>query len=232
MSSGTRSIRNHSPISAQALPNDMNDFNDRGWPVKRKREDWAGPGPGHRDNDKTSKAVEPFQQSSKAMAPPLPRETLSKDEKVASIGLAAEAFRPLMRELQQLDDQNPVLAEQAARLVALFRRLWESYVAQHAESSRLEKEISQMQIAHACLVDENTQLNRRCQNEEARLCHFRAAIQKLRKGVIDVFEKWENSQMTEAPAAGGADRPTQEENVAVIVSAVHAQGGQGTSASQ
>jgi hypothetical protein len=67
MTSGTRSIHNHSPIPAQALPNDMNDFNDRGRPVKRKREDWAGPGSGHRDNDKTSKAVEPFQQSSKVL---------------------------------------------------------------------------------------------------------------------------------------------------------------------
>ena len=67
MSSGTRSIHNHSPISAKALPNDMNDFHDRGRPVKRKREDWAGPGSGHRDNDKTSKAVEPFQQSSKVL---------------------------------------------------------------------------------------------------------------------------------------------------------------------
>ncbi|GLA09638.1 hypothetical protein AnigIFM60653_011969 [Aspergillus niger] len=192
----------------------MSDFNDRGRPVKRKREDWAGPGPEHRDNDKISKAVESTQQPSEAMAPPLPKEALSKDEKVTSIGLAAESFRPLIRELQQLDDQNPVLAEQAARLVALFRRLWESYVAQHAKSSRLVKEISQMQIAHACLVDENTQLNRRCRDEEARLCHFRATIQKLRK-------------------AGGADEPTQEkENVAVIVSAVHAQEDQDTSASQ
>ncbi|GLA44653.1 hypothetical protein AnigIFM63309_004699 [Aspergillus niger] len=203
----------------------MSDFNDRGRPVKRKREDWAGPGPEHRDDDKISKAVESTQQPSE--------EALSKDEKVASIGLAAESFRPLIRELQQLDDQNPVLAEQAARLVALFRRLWESYVAQHAKSSRLEKENGQLQVAHARLVDENTQLNRRCRDEEARLCHFRATIQKLRKGVIDVFEKWENFQMTEAPAAGGADEPTQEkENVAVIVSAVHAQEDQGTSASQ
>ncbi|GKZ98423.1 hypothetical protein AnigIFM59636_003020 [Aspergillus niger] len=211
----------------------MSDFNDRGRPVKRKREDWAGPGLGHRDNDKTSKAVEPSQQPSKAKAPPLPTEALSKDEKVASTGLAAETVRPLIRELQQLDDQNPVLAEQAARLVALFRRLWESYVAQNAKSSRLEKEISQMQIAHACLVDENTQLNRRCRDEEARLCHFRAAIQKLQKGVIDVVEKWENFQMTEAPAAGCAEKPTQEkEDVAVIVSAVPAQEDQGTSAPQ
>ncbi|GLA79185.1 hypothetical protein AtubIFM55763_002749, partial [Aspergillus tubingensis] len=181
----------------------------------------------------TSKAVEKSQQPSKAMAPPLPKEALSKDEKVASIGLAAESFRPLIRELQQLDDQNPVLAEQAARLVALFRRLWESYVAQHAKSSRLEKEISQMQIAHACLVDENTQLNRRRRDEEARLCHFREAIQKMRDSVIDMVETCEDFKMTEAPAAGCAEKPTQEtENVAVIVPVVHVPKDQGTSASQ
>ncbi|BCR99980.1 uncharacterized protein AKAW2_50322S [Aspergillus luchuensis] len=210
----------------------MSDFIERGRPVKRKREDWAGPGPGHRDNDKTSKAVEPSQQPSKAMAPPLPTEALSKDEKVASIGLAAEAFRPLTRELQRLDDQNPVLAEQAARLVALFRRVWESYVAQHAKCSRLEKENGQLQVTHARLVDENTQLHRHCRDEEARLCHFRDAIQKMRDGVIDVVETCENFKMTETSAAGGADGPTQEqEKVAVIVPVVHVQEDQGTSAS-
>ncbi|GLA56120.1 hypothetical protein AnigIFM63604_004658 [Aspergillus niger] len=210
----------------------MSDFNDRGRPVKRKREDWAGPGQGHRDDDKVLKAVGPTQQPSEAKAPPLPKEELSKNEKVASIGLAAEAFRPLTRELQRLDDQNPVLAEQAARLVALFRRLWESYVAQHAESSRLEKENSQLQVTHASLVVENTQLHSRCRGEEARLCHFREAVQKLRDGVIGVFEKWENLTMMEAAAAGGAGEPTPgNENVAVIVPAVHFQEDEGTSAS-
>ncbi|OJZ79661.1 hypothetical protein ASPFODRAFT_54865 [Aspergillus luchuensis CBS 106.47] len=211
----------------------MSDFSDRGRPVKRKREDWAGPGPKHRDNDKTSKAVEPSQQPSKAMAPPLPKEALSKDEEVASIGPAVESICPPIRELQQrLDDHNPVLAEQDARLVADYRRLCESYVAQHAKCSRLEKENGQLQVAHARLVDENTQLNRRCRDEEARLCHFRDAIQKLRDGVIDVVETCENFKMTEASAASGADGPTQEqEKVAVIVPVVHVQEDQGTSAS-
>ncbi|KAI3044908.1 hypothetical protein CBS147353_11815 [Aspergillus niger] len=211
----------------------MSDFNDRGRPVKRKREDWAGPGAGHRDNDKTSKAVEPSQQPSKAMAPPLPKEALSKDEKVASIGPAVESFCPPIRELEQrLDDDKPVLAEQDARLLADYRRLCESYVAQHAKCSRLEKENGQLQVAHARLVDENTQLNRRCREEEARLCQFREAIQKMRDSVIDMVETCENFKMTEGPAAGGADGPTHEqEKVAVIVPVVHVQEDQGTSAS-
>ncbi|GLA56208.1 hypothetical protein AnigIFM63604_005668 [Aspergillus niger] len=213
----------------------MSDFNDRGRPVKRKREDWAGPGPGHRDNDKISKAVEPFQPLSKAMAPPTrPTEALSKDEKVASTGAAVESFCPPIRDLQQrVDDHKPVLAEQDARLVADYRRLCESYVTQHAKCSRLEKENGQLQVAHARLVDENTQLNRRCRDEEARLNHFREAIQKLRDDVIDVVETCGNFKMTEDPAAAGAGEPTQEnENVAVIVPVVHVPKDQGTNASQ
>ncbi|GKZ75117.1 hypothetical protein AnigIFM60653_002843 [Aspergillus niger] len=213
----------------------MSDIIDRGRPIKRKREDWAGPGPAHRDNDKTSKAVEKSQQPSKAMAPPLAKEeALSKDEKVTSIGAAVESFCPPIRDLQQrLDDYKPVLAEQDARLLADYRRLCESYVAQHAKCSRLEKENGQLQVAHARLVDENTQLNRRCRDEEARLCHFREAIQKMRDGVIDVVETWEDFKMTEAPAAGGAEKPTQEtENVAVIVPVVPVPKDQGTSALQ
>ncbi|PYH67076.1 uncharacterized protein BO88DRAFT_427257 [Aspergillus vadensis CBS 113365] len=184
----------------------MTDFNDRGRPVKRKREDWAGPGLGHRDNDKMSKAVEPSQQPLKDMAPPLPKEALSKDEKVASIGAAVESFCPPIRELEQrLEDDKPVLAEQDARLLADYRRLCDLY----------------LQVAHARLVDENTQLNCRCRDEEARLCHFWEVIQKMRDSVIDMVEMCENFKMTEGPAAG----------VAVIVPVVHVQEDQGTSAS-
>ncbi|GLA56112.1 hypothetical protein AnigIFM63604_004536 [Aspergillus niger] len=185
------------------------------------------------NNEKISKAVVPFQPPSKAMAPPLPKEALSKDEKVASVGPAVESTCPPIRELQQrLDDHNQVLAEQDARLVADYRRLCESYVAQHAKCSRLEKENGQLQVAHARLVDENIQLNRRCRDEEARMCHFRDAIQKMRDGVIDVVETCENFKM-EAPAAGGADERTQEnEKMAVIVPVVHVPKDQGTSASQ
>lgn len=41
--SGTSSIHDHSPIPAKCLPNAMRDSNDRGQPMKRERESWAGP---------------------------------------------------------------------------------------------------------------------------------------------------------------------------------------------
>ena len=46
----------------------------------------------------------------------------------------------MARELERLDEKDPILAAQAARLVALYRRLWESYVARNAESQHLDKE--------------------------------------------------------------------------------------------
>ncbi|OJZ80042.1 hypothetical protein ASPFODRAFT_54035, partial [Aspergillus luchuensis CBS 106.47] len=57
----------------------MSHCNEHGRPVKRKREDWAGPGLGHCDNGSISKPVEPCQQPSQAMTPPLPRGPLAKD---------------------------------------------------------------------------------------------------------------------------------------------------------
>lgn len=70
---------------------------------------------------------------------------------------AAESFRPLTRELERLDEKDPILAAQAARLVALYRRLWESYVAKNAESQRLDKENQQLKNANASLSEEKKQ---------------------------------------------------------------------------
>jgi hypothetical protein len=72
------------------------------------------------------------------MAPPPAREPLSKDEREALISPATEPFGPLICELRRLDNGIRVLAEQAARLVALYRRIWESYATKHAESSPRE----------------------------------------------------------------------------------------------
>ena len=83
-----------------------------------------------------------------------------------------------------------------------------------------------MQVAHAALIEEKAQMDRRCRDADTRIGHFRDTIQKVRDGVIEMFEKWEDSQMTEAPATGGADVPTQEnEDVAVIMSAMYVQAG-------
>ena len=45
----------------------------------------------------------------------------------------------LAHELERLDEKDPILAAQAARLVALYQRLWESYVAKNVNSQCLDK---------------------------------------------------------------------------------------------
>ncbi|KAH1376127.1 hypothetical protein KXW98_005876 [Aspergillus fumigatus] len=118
------------------------------------------------------------QQLPKSTAPSTRSEPLAKEEKAHAVPLitpvatTTERFRPLIRELQRLDDQNPVLAEQAARLVAVYWRLRESYVAKHADSSRLERENHQLQVSHMRLTDEKTHLEHHCREQEARSSHF------------------------------------------------------------
>ena len=67
----------------------------------------------------------------------------------------------MARELERLDERDPILAAQGARLVALYRRVWESYVAKNAESQRLDKENQQLKNTNASLSEEKRQAEHR-----------------------------------------------------------------------
>jgi hypothetical protein len=114
-------------------------------------------------------------------------EPPTNDEKVAS---AADSFRPLARELERLDEKDPILAAQAARLVALYRRLWESYVAKNADSQRLDKENQQLKNANASLSEEKRQAERRFLEYDVLLSYYKEAHQKIEEGIIGVLEDW------------------------------------------
>jgi predicted nuclease with TOPRIM domain len=124
--------------------------------------------------------------------------------------------------------KDPVLAEQAARLVALYRRLWESYVAKHADNSRLEGENHQLQLAGSRLTDEKSRLEHHCREQEARSSHFQEAFRKLREGVIELFDKWEDpkAELATADSAKG-NKETGSHNVAAAVSSMYTADGQG-----
>lgn len=49
-----------------------------------------------------------------------------------------EPFQPVLEILKQLEEEDPKLAFQAARLVGLYRRLWESCVSKHVDSQQIE----------------------------------------------------------------------------------------------
>ncbi|KAJ5701410.1 hypothetical protein N7488_008958 [Penicillium malachiteum] len=67
-------------------------------------------------------APEPTQQSFDHMA-----DSTSKES------LANEPLRPTLEALAELDRKDPKLAFQAARILGLYRRLWESCVSKHVD---------------------------------------------------------------------------------------------------
>lgn len=95
----------------------------------------------------------------------------------------------MVRELQRLDDEDPLLAAQAARLVGLYRRLWDSYVAKRADSHRLEMENRHLERSNKRLSEEKRQMNRQYADQEAQLLHFRDAFRKLWERITDISER-------------------------------------------
>jgi hypothetical protein len=57
--------------------------------------------------------------------------------------LMKEPSEPAMKALARLEYEDPKLALYAARIVGLYRRLWESCASKHLEGERLEKENSE-----------------------------------------------------------------------------------------
>ncbi|CEL07076.1 hypothetical protein ASPCAL10241 [Aspergillus calidoustus] len=97
-------------------------------------------------------------------------EPPTNDEEVAS---AAESFRPLARELERLDVKDPILAAQAARLVALYWRLWESYVSKNADK-------------------------RRSLEYDVLLSSYKEEHQKIEEGIIGDLEDWKEPLVNSA----------------------------------
>ncbi|KAJ1713249.1 hypothetical protein NYO67_4610 [Aspergillus flavus] len=159
-------------------------------PPKRKRESSPSRS-GPADETRGAKPAQPRNQD------PAQLDPSTHDEKMAS---AAESFRPLTRELERLDEKDPILAAQAARLVALYRRLWESYVAKNAESQRLDKENQQLKNANASLSEEKKQAECRSLEYDVLLSYYKEAHQKIEEGIIGVLENWKEPRIDTADA--------------------------------
>lgn len=125
-------------------------------------------------------------------------EPPTNDEKVASA--ADSSFRPLARELERLDEKDPILALQAARLVALYRRVWDSYAAKNAESQRLDKENQQLKNANVSLSEKKKQAECRSLEYDVRLSYYKEALQKIEEGIIGVLENWKELRIDTADA--------------------------------
>ncbi|KAJ5460994.1 uncharacterized protein N7458_002546 [Penicillium daleae] len=107
--------------------------------------------------------------------------------------LAVEPFRAVLEALAQMEHDDPKAAAQGARLLSLFRRLWESSVSKQIDSQRLEVGNQQLRAMSSQLQLEGNQLKN---THDDQLYHFHALEQKLmdaRRGMFRLLNEWSST---------------------------------------
>jgi hypothetical protein len=109
--------------------------------------------------------------------------------------LAIEPFRPVIETLTRLEQDNPKAAAQGARLVSLYRRLWESCVSKHIDSQRLKEGNQQLRAMNSQLHYEGNQLKR---THDDQISHFHAVEQELmnvRQDLLRMLKEWNSTSV-------------------------------------
>lgn len=104
--------------------------------------------------------------------------------------LSVEPFRPVIEMLQRLDQEDPKFAAPAARLVGLYRRLWESCVSKHVDNQRLGEATDELRNSNFQLSEERAYLKDRYDDQELRLAVFDQGLEKIREGIAAVLRDW------------------------------------------
>jgi hypothetical protein len=92
--------------------------------------------------------------------------------------------------LDKLERDDPKLAFQAARLVGLFRRLWESYVSKHIDTQGLEDTTQVLRANNAQLRQEEHRLKKREVDQVGRLASFQEGMEHARDQMLDALRNW------------------------------------------
>jgi hypothetical protein len=95
-----------------------------------------------------------------------------------------------MDALARLECEDPKLAFQAARIVGLYRRLWESCTAKHIEGNKLAKANHGLRETHRKLTDEKNTMQSCYDDQIARLQFFDQALESSRLRLTDILKEW------------------------------------------
>ena len=105
--------------------------------------------------------------------------------------LSTEPFQPILEVIANLERDDPKLAFQAARLVGLYRRLWESCVPKHLDGEKLEQNNQILREANMHLGNERDGLQLRHDEQLSRLRCFEQALESSRERLIGVLNDWD-----------------------------------------
>ncbi|KAJ5037716.1 hypothetical protein NUH16_011315 [Penicillium rubens] len=104
--------------------------------------------------------------------------------------LATEPFQPILQVLADLERDDPKFAFPAARLVGLYRRLWESCVSKHVDGQKLEQDNLALKEAGTHLRKERDGLQVRHDKQLSRLRFFEQALELSRERLVRVLDDW------------------------------------------
>ncbi|CAI7673200.1 unnamed protein product [Penicillium viridicatum] len=120
--------------------------------------------------------------------PPLPSP--SQHEEETGHTLATLPFQPILKVLADLERDDPKLVFLAARLVGLFRRLWESCVSKHIDIHKLEQSNRSLKEAGTYLRKERDGLQLHHEKQLARLRFLKQALESSRERLISLLDDW------------------------------------------
>ncbi|CAG8160898.1 unnamed protein product, partial [Penicillium salamii] len=101
-----------------------------------------------------------------------------------------EPFQPILKVLADLESDDPKFGFPAARLVGLYRRLWESCVSKHIDGQKLEQENMVLKEADTNLRQKRDGLQTRHDKQLSRLRFFEQALELSREKLISVLDEW------------------------------------------
>ena len=95
-----------------------------------------------------------------------------------------------MKVLAVLESDDSKSAFPAARLVGIYRRLWESCVFEHIDGQKLEQSNQNLKEAGTYLREEKDGLQLHHEKQLARLRFFEQALESSRERLISLLDDW------------------------------------------
>lgn len=101
-----------------------------------------------------------------------------------------QPFEDIQETLADLEISDPKLAFQAARLVGLYRRLWESCVSKQMREAQLVQENHSLREAIDHVQTEKHDLSIRSEGLKIKLEAFDRALESSRQQIMSIMDTW------------------------------------------
>jgi hypothetical protein len=95
-----------------------------------------------------------------------------------------------MEALARLEREDPKLAFQAARLVGLYQRLWESCMAKHMEGKKLAEANDDLRETQQKLMNEKNRVQSSQDDQLTRLHFLDQALESSRLRLTEILKEW------------------------------------------